>query len=344
MKSTSNRRAAIVGIFILLGLAIFIVTILTLGSQKKTFESSITVKSFFDDVNGLQKGNNIWFSGVKVGTVKKVTLTGKGKVEVDMNIESHSRQFIRKDAKAKISTDGLIGNKIIEIYGGTLNAGEIESGDLLGNTKLLSTDAMMNTLSKNNDNLFEITNDFKVISNRLVAGEGSVGKLLSNDSVANEINATTLILKKAAENLEKLAYNVSAYTAKLSTKGSLANDLITDTVVFNRLRATVSQLQEVTATSKEVINNLNASSNTLNNGMNTLNNSLNNKNTPLGMLLNDQKSAANIKVILKNLNSSSQKLDEDLEALQHNFLFRGFFRKKAKSEKAAVDVIIDTTL
>jgi phospholipid/cholesterol/gamma-HCH transport system substrate-binding protein len=344
MKSTSNRRAAIVGIFILLGLAIFIVTILTLGSQKKTFESSITVKSFFDDVNGLQKGNNIWFSGVKVGTVKKVTLTGKGKVEVDMNIESHSRQFIRKDAKAKISTDGLIGNKIIEIYGGTLNAGEIESGDLLGNTKLLSTDAMMNTLSKNNDNLFEITNDFKVISNRLVEGKGSVGKLLSNDSVANEINATTLILKRAADNLEKLAYNVSAYTAKLSTKGSLANDLITDTVVFNRLRSTVSQLQEVTATSKEVINNLNASSNTLNNGMNTLNNSLNNKNTPLGMLLNDEKSAANIKVILKNLNSSSQKLDENLEALQHNFLLRGFFRKKAKSDKAVVNVIIDTTL
>jgi len=344
MKSTSNRRAAIVGIFILLGLAIFIVTILTLGSQKKTFESSITVKSFFDDVNGLQKGNNIWFSGVKVGTVKKVTLTGKGKVEVDMNIESHSRQFIRKDAKAKISTDGLIGNKIIEIYGGTLNAGEIESGDLLGNTKLLSTDAMMNTLSKNNDNLFEITNDFKVISNRLVEGKGSVGKLLSNDSVANEINATTLILKRAADNLEKLAYNVSAYTAKLSTKGSLANDLITDTVVFNRLRSTVSQLQEVTATSKEVINNLNTSSNTLNNGMNTLNNSLNNKNTPLGMLLNDEKSAANIKVILKNLNSSSQKLDENLEALQHNFLLRGFFRKKAKSDKAVVNVIIDTTL
>jgi len=152
MKSTNNRRAVIVGIFILLGLIIFIATILTLGSQKKTFERSITVKSFFDNVNGLQKGNNIWFSGVKVGTIRKVTLTGKGQVEVDMNIESHSRQFIRKDAKAKISTDGLIGNKIIEIYGGTLNAPQIEEGDLLGNTALLSTDAMMNTLSKNNDN------------------------------------------------------------------------------------------------------------------------------------------------------------------------------------------------
>src|SRR5665647_613190 len=226
MKTTNNKRAAILGIFIFLGLAIFILAVLTLGSQKKTFEKSITVSSFFDDVNGLQKGNNIWFSGVKVGTIKKVNLTGKGQVEVDMNIEQHSRQFIRKDAKAKISTDGLIGNKIIEIYGGTLQAGEIESGDLLGNTKLLSTDAMMNTLSKNNDNLFQITSDFKLISSHLVEGKGAIGKLLTDETMVNQINATTLTLKRAAQNLEKLSENVAAYTARLNTKGSLSNDLV----------------------------------------------------------------------------------------------------------------------
>ncbi len=341
MKSTNNKRAVIVGIFILLGLIIFIATILTLGSQKKTFERSITVKSFFDNVNGLQKGNNILFSGVKVGTIKKVTLTGKGQVEVDMNIESHSRQFIRKDAKAKISTDGLIGNKIIEIYGGTLNAPEIEEGDMLGNTELLSTDAMMNTLSKNNDNLLAITSDFKVISNRLVDGKGSIGKLLSDETMANQINVTTLALQKASFNLEKLTADVSAYTAKLNDKGTLANDLITDTIIFNRLRASVSSLQQVAASSKEIMDSLKLAGNSLNSGLTTLNNGLNNKNAPLGMLLTDEKSAENIKVILNNLQSSSKKLDEDLEAIQHNFLLRGFFKKKAKTEK---NVIIDTTL
>ena len=344
MKSTNNRRAVVVGIFILLGLAIFILTILTLGSQKKTFERTIVVKSFFDDVNGLQKGNNIWFSGVKVGTIKKVTLTGKGQVEVDMNVESHSRQFIRKDAKAKISTDGLIGNKIIEIYGGTLNAGEIEDGDLLGNTKLLSTDAMMNTLSKNNDNLLQITSDFKVISGRIVEGKGSIGKLLTDETMSNQIDATAATLRKATENLQKLSANVAAYTAKLNDKGTLANDLVTDTVIFSRLRSTVTQLQEVAAASKQVINKLDTSSSSLSAGLKTLNNGLNNKNAPLGLMLNDEKSAANIKVILQNLESSSKKLDEDLEALQHNFLLKGFFKKKAKNAKENADVIVDTVL
>ncbi len=344
MKSTNNRRAVIVGIFVLLGIAIFVITILTLGSQKKTFEKTITVKSFFDDVNGLQKGNNIWFSGVKVGTIKKVTLTGKGQVEVDMNIESHSRQFIRKDAKAKISTDGLIGNKIIEIYGGTLNAPEIESGDMLGNTSLPSTDEMMSTLSKNNDNLLQITNDFKLLSGRIVEGKGTVGKLLADETMANQINATTLTLKRAAENLERLSSNVSAYTAKLNQHGSLANDLVTDTVVFSKLRSTIAQLQAVAEKSNEVIDTLKNSGVALNNGLTTLNNGLNNKNAPLGMLLNDEKSAANIKVMLKNLQSSSQKLDENLEALQHNFLLRGFFKKKAKSEKENARIVVDTVL
>jgi phospholipid/cholesterol/gamma-HCH transport system substrate-binding protein len=337
MKSTNNRRAVIVGIFTLLGLAIFIITILTLGSQRKTFEKSITVKSFFENVNGLQKGNNIWFSGVKVGVIKKVLITGKGLVEVDMNIEQQSKQFIRKDAKAKLSTDGLIGNKIIEIYGGTLTAAEIESGDILATDKLLSTDAMLNTLSQNNDNLLRITNDFKIISSRLVKGEGSIGKLLTDETMVNQINATTSTLQNTARNLERLSHNVSAYAAKLSNKGTLANDLVTDTVIFSRLRETVSQLQQVANTSQAAISNLE-------NAGSTLNNRLNDKNSPVGMLLNDEQSANNIKITLQNLQSASKKLDEDLEAVQHNFLLRGFFKKKAKQEKAASRIVIDTVV
>ncbi len=334
MKSNSNKKAIIVGIFVFLGLAIFIVTILTLGSQKKTFAKSITIKSLFDDVNGLQKGNNVWYSGVKVGTIKKVLLTGNGNVEVDMSIEQHSRQFIRKDAKARISSDGLIGNKIIVIYGGTLESPEVESGDILGVQKLLSTDEMMSTLAKNNDNLLEITDGFKVISKRIVEGQGTVGKLLTDQTLANDLNATMRTLKKASVNMADLSANLSAYTSKLQLRGSLANDLVTDTIVFSRLRSTVSQLQKVATASEGVMNNLNTASAGLNTGMNNLNEGLNNSKAPLGMLLHDEQAASSLKLTLKNLQTGTKKLDEDLEALQHNFLLRGFFRKKARREKA----------
>ncbi|MBS1736157.1 MAG: MCE family protein [Bacteroidetes bacterium] len=332
MRSTGNRRAVVVGIFVLLGLAIMAITILTLGSQKKTFEKSITVKSFFDNVNGLQKGNNIWFSGVKVGTIRKVNITGNHQVEVDMNIDEAAQQFIKKDALAKISTDGLIGNKIVEIYGGSGKGGVIESGDIMGTEKLLSTDAMMATLSKNNDNLYQITSDFKLISGRIVQGKGTLGRLLTDETMMNQINEITATLQKSANNLQQLSSNVSNYTAQLNNKGSLANDLVTDTVVFGKLRATVAQLQAVAQTSQEAIANFKQAGNTLNDG-------LQNPNAPLGMLLKDEKSASNLKVTLQNLQSASKKLDEDLEAVQHNFLLRGFFKKKAKEEKK---VVLDT--
>lgn len=332
MRSTGNRRAVVVGIFVLLGLAILVLTILTLGSQKKTFEKSITVKSFFDNVNGLQKGNNIWFSGVKVGTIKRVNITGNHQVEVDMNLDQAAQQFIKKDAMAKISTDGLIGNKIVEIYGGTNKNGVIESGDVIGTEKLLSTDAMMATLSKNNDNLYQITSDFKVISGRIVEGKGTIGKLLTDETMINQVNEVTATLQKSANNLQRLSADVSNYTAQLNNKGTLANDLVTDTVIFGRLRATVIQLQEVAKTSQAAIANLQQAGTTLNEG-------LQNPNAPLGMLLKDEKSASNIKVTLQNLQTASKKLDEDLEAVQHNFLLRGFFKKKAREDKR---VVLDT--
>ncbi len=344
MKVTSNQRAIIVGIFVFLGLAIFILTVLTLGSQKKTFEKSITVKAFFSNVNGLQKGNNIWFSGVKVGTIKKVSLKENGKVEVDMSIEEQSVKFIPKDAKAKISSDGLIGNKIIEIYGGTSNTAALESGDVLNNDTLLSTDDIMKTLSKNNDNLFAITNDFKLVSSQIASGKGSVGKLLTDETLYNQLNAATLILKKASSNLEQLSSNVTAYTAKLNNKGSLANDLVTDTMLFSKLRATVSQLKEVTVTSQDVMNNLKNTSTTLDSGVKNLNEGLNNKKAPIGMLLHDEQAAANIKTTLKNLQSGTKKLDDDLEAIQHNFLLKGFFKKKAKQQSENTTVVFDTVI
>ncbi|MEO8567648.1 MAG: MlaD family protein [Ginsengibacter sp.] len=344
MKVTSNQRAVIIGIFIFLGLAIFILTILTLGSQKKTFEKSITVKAFFNNVNGLQKGNNIWFSGVKVGTIKKVSLQGNGRVEVDMSIEEQSVKYIPKDAKAKLSSDGLIGSKIIEIYGGNSKTPSIQEGDVLNNDKLLNTDEMMNTLSKNNDNLLDITNDFKMISSRLADGKGSVGKLLTDETMYDQLNATATILKRVSDNLEKLSSNVSSYTAKLNHNGTLANDLVTDTVIFSRLRATISQLQHVAITSDSVMNNLQTTSTSLNKGVNTLNEGLSNNKTPIGMLLHDEQAAANIKTTLKNLQSGTKKLDEDLEAIQHNFLLRGFFKKKAKRDNESTTIIIDTTV
>ena len=324
MKAIQSKRAVIVGIFILIGVAIFMAAIITLGGQKKTFSKGILVKAVFDNVNGLQPGNNIWFSGVKVGTVKKLQLRRNARVEVDMNIDKKSTDFIHEDAKAKIGSDGLIGNKIVIIYGGTQTVPTVKSDDILQVETAVGTEEMMNALQENNKNLLAITGDFKLISKRLADGQGTVGKLLTDDGLMNQLQSTAATLQQASANIQLLTSNVADYSAKLQTKGVLANDLVTDTSLFQSLKTASIQIRQASDNAKELTSNLKAVTEKINDSSNTV-----------GVLLHDQQTATNLRAMIENLQSGTKKFDEDMEALQHNFLFRGFFRKRAKQQQQA---------
>lgn len=321
MKAQKNKRAVTVGLFVAIGIVILLVGIFTLGGQQKSFVRAINVYAVFDDVAGLQIGNNIFFSGVKIGTVKKVEFYGDAKVRVQLHVEKKAQEFIRKDAKAKIGTDGLIGNKIIVIYGGSTGAEPIEGNETLIVEKALSTEDMLATLQENNKNLIAITSDFKKVSKGLADGQGTIGALLQDDKLFKNLEATMANLQVAANNSKRLTSGIAEFTAKLETPGSLAEGLVNDTVIMSNLKTAVTQLNEATQNASAFTDNLKKTSNQLNGTDNTL-----------GMLLNDEKVSEDFKNVIGNLNSSSEKLDENLEALKHNFLLRGYFRKKAKRE------------
>jgi len=319
MKTGQNKRAVVVGIFIFLGILIFISGVLVLGGQKKTFKKTITMKAIFNDVNGLLDGNNVWFSGVKIGTVKKMQLTDSARVEVEMKIDEESQHLIHRDAKAKIASDGLIGNRIIVIYGGTYGMPAVKSGDTLGVEKALNTESMMNTLHESNNNLLAITGNLKLISERLAEGQGAIGKLLVNDTLANHLQYTVGTLQQASGHIRELTSNIADYTSKFQTKGVLANDLVADTSFFKTLKAASLQIQEASVNAKELTDNLKEVSYNLRDSSNMA-----------GVVFQDKEVANNLRVAVENLRAGTKKFDEDMEALQHNFLFRGFFRKRAK--------------
>ncbi|WP_276088154.1 MlaD family protein [Pedobacter sp. JY14-1] len=321
MQASDNRRKITVGIFIFLGLAIFVVGVFTLGSQKKAFVNSFTVDVIFDDIQGLKSGNNVWFSGVKIGTIKKIQFYGTSQVQVFLNIEEQAHKYIHKDAAASISSDGLIGNKIIVITGGTPKFPFVEDGDRLRVNSTLSTDDIMKTFQVNNKNLVEVTSDFKILAKSLVEGKGTAGTLLTDQQVAEDFKKIVANLKNTTASANKMAAELNTFSKTLNTKGGFADKVLTDTVVFARLQSSVDELQKTAGSAAALTENLNKASAKLNQSDNAI-----------GVLLNDQKTAEQVKAIMLNMETSSKKLDENLEALQHNFLLRGFFRKKAKAE------------
>ncbi|MFA4866722.1 MAG: MlaD family protein [Pedobacter sp.] len=324
MQATDNRKQITVGVFILLGLVIFVLGVFTLGSQRKAFVKSFTVNAVFNDIQGLKAGNNVWFSGVKIGTIKKIQFYGISQVQVFMNIEEDAHKYIHKNAAASISSDGLIGNKIVVITGGSPKFPFVEDGDQLQVANTLSTDDIMKTFQVNNKNLVDVTSDFKVLAKNLVDGKGTAGALLADEQVANNFKAIVENLKATTASANKMAAEMTAFSKTLNTKGGLADKMMTDTAVFAQLERSINELQKTAASASVMTDNLNKATAKFNQTDNAV-----------GLLINDQKTADQVKGIMHNLETSSKKLDENMEALQHNFLLRGFFKKKAKAEAKA---------
>ena len=319
MKNSPNKRAVIVGLFIFVGLILLVACVLIIGNLHETFKKKTEIVTLFDDVSGLQVGNNIWFSGVKIGTVSSLKFYADRKVKVMMKVEDKAVPYIHEDAFVKLSTDGLIGNKILVIYGGTSRTPQISEGDTLRVEKTFSSEDMINTLQENNKNLLVITNDFKIISHKIANGEGTVGKLIGDNSLYAHLDSATLSLQNASIQAKQLITSLTIFSKGLNKKGTLANELTTDTVVYKSIKASVLHLQQMSDNANVFITNLKEASA--------------NPRSSIGVLLHDEESGTLLKQTIKNLESGTLKLDQDLEAVQSSFLLKGFFNKKAKEKK-----------
>ena len=104
---------------------------------------------------------------MKIGTVKKISFYGTHQVAVTLHLEQRARSRIYKGARAWISSDGFIGNKIVLITGGSPQEGSVTDGDVLQSDKAANTDAMIATLQASNENLLDITNEGRPYENLL---------------------------------------------------------------------------------------------------------------------------------------------------------------------------------
>lgn len=325
----SIRNQVLLGTFVIIGAGLFILAVLTVGSRQRTFDRTQRVRILFDDAEGLQAGDNVWLSGVKVGTVKSVSLTIDNQVEVQLNIGRKDFSHLYRDASGKIGSDGLIGNRIIILHGGRPDSGRVIAGGTITSEKTVRTEDMLATLQENNRNLLAITGELKVIAGKINNGQGTIGLLLNDAGMAGKLRQAVAGLQTASDRTALLTERLNVFAGELNSNG-LAHQLVTDTVVFRRLQETMDALKAAGDQIAAAAGNIRETAGNIRDASG----GLKSPGTPAGMLLHDSAVAADLRATAGHLRTSSQKLDEDLLALQHNFLLRGFFRKK---EKAARD-------
>jgi phospholipid/cholesterol/gamma-HCH transport system substrate-binding protein len=317
-----NKKSVIVGVFVLIGIIIFVMGILTLGGQQKKFVKSIQLTAVFDDVAGLQAGNNVWFSGVKIGTVRRINFYGDSQVEIIMNVEQKVQEYIRKDSKATIGSDGLIGNKIIVIYGGTTQAPPVENGDRLMAEMPLDTDKMMETLQENNKNLVTITENLKVLTSKIAQGQGIVGAVMTDSTIADNFRNILTNLDRATVNSNRLIGELNKFSQSLNEEGNVIHDLINDKEMYENLQSSIEGLQATAANAKTLTDNLNE-----------VTNKLKDDNNAMGMVLNDEEFASKLKNTMIYTDSSMMNLNRGLEALEYTWPFRRGFKRMNKAQE-----------
>jgi phospholipid/cholesterol/gamma-HCH transport system substrate-binding protein len=298
MREEDKSKYIKLGFFIIAGLLFFIVAIFYIGSKSNLFTTTIQIKSTFSSVSGLLEGNSVRFAGINVGSVQNIEITGTDKVVVTMVIQSDVKKFIKKNSEVSIGSEGLVGNKIATISPGSPDSPSIEDGDELKSVQPVELGDIINTLNESTKNAQRISTDLADIVSKVNSGEGTLGQLVNNDKLYRTVDSTitgfsqstgqvNLVLKKVASSVDTISSDITKLTSKIRS-------ITTDIAEISR--------------------------------------KMNSSESIVGTLLTDTAFARNLKEVILYANMTTQNLEkgafsfsQNMEALKHNFLFKGYF-------------------
>jgi phospholipid/cholesterol/gamma-HCH transport system substrate-binding protein len=202
MRNTPGNKAKL-GIFVTAAVALFIAGIYFIGERQELFNRSFHINAIFKGVGGLQVGNNVRFSGINVGIVESMAQITDSTVWVDMQVHHNIRKFIKSNAKAVISSDGLLGNKIVSIIPGPPGEKEIPDNGIIQTVQPVNMDDVTMEVKAITTNVASITGDFAAIIKNIHEGKGTIGKLLMDSNLAKNVFQATVNIKQAAGGLKQ---------------------------------------------------------------------------------------------------------------------------------------------
>ncbi len=320
MEKTTAQKLKL-GIFVIIGTALLVAAIYFVGSRQNVFGSTFEITAVFKNVNGLQRGNNVRFSGINIGTVTGIEMSNDTTIRVRLLIEEKMKAHIRKDAIASLGTDGLVGSMLINITPGLGKANLVEPGDEIRTYSRIASEDMLSTLNVTNENAALLTSDLLKITQSLIYGKGTLGRLLNDTLMARDMYEAVANLKDISIEVNRAMQEVRTLLAQVHFEGSAAEVLLSDTVSGEKVRKMIQNMEEASMELNGIVENLNGTLEKMNEGDGTI-----------PYLLNDTVLVRQLDASMQNIQEGTARFNENMEALQHHFLFRRYFRKKAAKE------------
>lgn len=308
------------GIFVVSGTVFLIAALYIIGNKQNLFGNTFRISAKFYNVSGLMAGNNVRFAGIDVGTVESVEIVNDSSVKVVMVIEKDIQAFIKKNAIASVGTDGLMGNRLVNINSVKDQSDKIEEGDVLLTLRPIEQDEMVRTLNETNENMKAITSNLRTITDR-INSKNTLWSILMDTVVAENVKSAIVNIKVASNSSAVLTGNLKNISDDIKNgKGSLGA-LITDTTLSGKINQVVIKLNSVSDSVAYITGDFSKIATRLAKGQGSI-----------GVLLKDTSFVHNLNTSVNNINKGAIILNEDLEALRHSWPFKKYFSKKAKGK------------
>ncbi len=311
------------GVFVLAGLVVMIFTFFIIGKNNNIFGNDFRLKVRFPDLNGLTEGSNVLFSGIQAGTVKDIELINDTTIEVTMQINKKVKAFIHKNAVATVGTEGLMGNKVVNIQPVAGKSALVAEGDMLGAKKMVNMDEIIQKLSQTNNNVASISEVLKGTVLRIDSSE--ILKLINDKNIGISLRSSLQNVYGATSNANKMTRDLDHIVSGIKNGQGTAGLLLTDTSMASMLKSAIANIRTASVHANEMTVQMNSMAK-------ELNQSVIHGKGPVNTLLKDSVMAGNLVKTMDNLQKGSDGLNQNMEALKHNFLFRGYFRKLEKQK------------
>jgi phospholipid/cholesterol/gamma-HCH transport system substrate-binding protein len=318
----STGRTIRLGIMVITGTLLFTVAVYLIGQKQDMFSNTFNLRVVFSNVNGLQPGNNVRFSGINVGSVMGVNIQNDSTIEIVMRVKEDVRKFIKTDALVTIGTDGLMGNMIININPGKGNVPVVENNTLLQSYSRVKTDDILNTLNMTNENAAMLTRSLLDVVENIQHGKGTLSYLVYDTLLRKNLFLSVSNLQNATHKTNQLLADMQGMARDIESGKGLAGYLLRDTITTGKLIQTMAELQLASTNIQQSTDSLKSFIQQLNNQKGSLN-----------ALLADTTMARDLRETMSNLNKGTAKFDENMEALKHSFLTKQYFKDQEK-EKA----------
>jgi phospholipid/cholesterol/gamma-HCH transport system substrate-binding protein len=319
-KTASNTK---LGIMVVAGSLFLVFSLYMIGRNQNIFGTSIPILAQIDNVNGLVPGNNVRFQGMEVGTVKSIEMQNDSTIIMTMLIQKSMQEFIKKNALITINTDGLMGNKIVQIHPQTGQAETIEEGDVLYALDQIGTDEMIEKLSSTGEYLELTLINLAEITERLNNSQ-AVWEILSDPNLALDLRGAVKQLHAAGQNASAMAKAGKDMMQTFQAGDGIVNSLFTDSVMNQNLEQSLEQLNQTSAEAAKVMESMKSLLLNIEKGQGTA-----------GLILSDSAFREQLVRTMENVEQSTYNLNQNMEAMKSNFLFRGYYKDQEKAKKRA---------